>query len=91
MKSKAKYDIYPLKVRIRKRLSLTIDPDHDEFIKKADFNASRFFDSAIYALKTNTEHKTIQITTNTTLKHEKKAGLKGFEPLTDGLRVRRYA
>ena len=46
-------------------------------------------DSAISALKTNTEHKTILITTGTTSDHEKKAGLKGFEPLAYGLRVRR--
>lgn len=38
--------------RIRKRISLTIDPDHYAFIKNAGFMAPRFFDRAINALET---------------------------------------
>ncbi len=91
MKSKAKSKNCPLPERIRKKITLTIDPDHYEFIKNEGFNASRFLDGAINALKTNTEHKTILITTKTNPNHEKRTGLKGFEPLTYGLRVRRYA
>ena len=87
MKSKAKSEICPFYERIRKRLSLTIDPDHYEYIKKDGFNASRFFDNAIYALRSNTQRANILITTGTTSDHEKKAGLKGFEPLAYGLRV----
>ncbi len=71
MKSKAKSEKSPLTERIRKRITLSIDPDHHEFIKNAGINASRFFDNAIYALKTNTENKIILITADTTLKTEK--------------------
>jgi len=65
MKSKAKKEICPLPERIRKRITLSIDPDHHDFIKNAGFNASRFFDSAINALRTNTEYKTILIGAHT--------------------------
>ncbi len=86
-----KKKICQLPKRMRKQITLTIDPDHHAFIRNTGMNASRFFDSAISALRSNTEHKTILIALNLGLESEKKAGLKGFEPLTDGLRVRRYS
>ena len=74
MKSKAKKEICPLPERFRKKITLTIHPDHYAFIKNAGFNASRFFDTAINALKTRSTHETILITTNTPLKTEKNEG-----------------
>ena|GEM_PF-4492425 len=76
---------------MKKQITLTIDPDHHEFIRNTGINASRFFDNVISALRSNTEHKTILIAINIDLESENKTGLKGFEPLTDGLRVRRYS
>ena len=40
MKSTAKSEICYLMERIRKRISLSVDPDHYPFIKKAGLNAS---------------------------------------------------
>ena len=73
---------------MKKQITLTIDPDHHEFIRNTGINASRFFDNVISALRSNTE---ILIAINIDLESENKTGLKGFEPLTDGLRVRRYS
>ena len=47
MKSKAKTEKCPFKGRIRKRIMLTIDPDHYEYLKKTGVNVSRFLDMAI--------------------------------------------
>ncbi len=71
MKTKAKSEKCPLTERIRKRITLSIDPDHHEFIKKEGFNVSRFLDTAINALKTNVSISELQITTFTTANHEK--------------------
>ncbi|GAA5263237.1 hypothetical protein KTGMC3_P1988 [Methanocalculus sp. MC3] len=64
MKSKAKPKKQGIEERKRKQITLTIDPDHYTFIKNAGFKASRFFDSAISALKTNVQYAPILITTN---------------------------
>ncbi|GAA5263021.1 hypothetical protein KTGMC3_P1771 [Methanocalculus sp. MC3] len=65
MNSKAKSEKYPLPERKRKQITLTIDPDHYDFIKKEGINASRFFDNAINALKTNAQYATVLIGTHT--------------------------
>ena len=64
MKSKAKTKKKDVEERLRKRLSITIDPDHYDFIKKEGFNVSRFMDNAIFALKSNISYAPILITTN---------------------------
>ncbi len=61
MESKAKEEKKGMVERLRRKITLTIDPDHHAFIKKEGFNVSRFLDNAISALKTNTQHATILI------------------------------
>ncbi len=71
----------------KKKIALTVDPENYDYLKNAGFKASRFFDTAIFALRTNILISELQNTTFTSANHEKKTGLKGFEPLTYGLRV----
>ncbi len=61
MKSKAKQKKKDTEEVLRKKITLSIDPDHYAFIKNTGFNASRFFDNAINALKTNTQYATVLI------------------------------
>ncbi len=61
MKSNTKTETCPLPKRIRKRLSVTIDPDHYEFIQEEGINVSRFLDKAINALKTSLQYALIPI------------------------------
>ncbi len=66
MKSKAKEEKKGMVERLRRKITLTIDQDAYSFIKNAGINASRFFDTAIQALRTDAEHKTILIGAHTT-------------------------
>ena len=90
MKSKAKMETCPLPGRYRKRLSITIDPDHYEFIKKEGFKASKFMDNAINALKTNINYALMLITTGATSDPEKTMGPLRFELRTSAMSRRRH-
>ena len=85
MKSKAKSEICPLTERIRKRITLSIDPDHHSFIKNEGFNASRFFDTAINALKTNVQYATVLIGAHTNPELQNREPRAGIEPATSSL------
>lgn len=63
MKTKSKTKKKDTEETLRKRITLSIDPDHHAFIKNAGINASRFFDTAINALKKNISISELQITT----------------------------
>lgn len=62
MKTKSKTKKKDTEETLRKRITLSIDPDHHAFIKNAGINASRFFDSAINALKK--EYFDVRVTNN---------------------------
>ncbi len=72
-------------------LYLTVTPDTYRFIKESGLNASRLMDHIVHKLRININLNIHQLTNRISLNQQKRTGLKGFEPLTYGLRVRRYA
>lgn len=59
MKSMAKIEIFPLKERYRKKITLTIDPSNHFFIKDTGVNVSQILDMAIYALRMKMDYDTL--------------------------------